>query len=143
MLGFLRKKPPTARSSREREPSAHMRTQQALADAMGANVFRDWSKERAPVREHDLRLSELAQRWLGELPRDLAPNELAKEFPRIANRLALCWDDPKLAAAVFDLLLTDKRHGRRGFPRAIDQELRALRVHAKARLVPGARGSIG
>lgn len=137
MLGFLKKKPPTPRPTRNEEPDAHHRTQQALADAMGADIFRDWSKERAPVRDQDLQLSDLARRWVDEMPQGLAPQQLAKEYPRIANRLALCWDDPKLATAVLDSLLTDKRGGRRGFPRAIDQELRALRADARGRMPPG------
>jgi len=137
MLGFLKKKPPTPRPSRNEEPGAHQRTQQALSDAMGADIFRDWSKERGPVRDQDLHLSDMARRWVDEMPQGLAPQQLAKEYPRIANRLALCWNDPKLATAVLDSLLTDKRGGRRGFPRGIDQELRALRADARGRVTPG------
>ena len=141
MLGFLKKKPAVTRPSRESEPGAHIRAQKALEEAMGADIFRDWSKVRAPVRDQDLQLSDLARRWVDEMPQGLAPRELAREYPRIANRLALCWGDPKLAMAVLDSLLTDKRGGRRGFPRAVDQELRALRVDARGRVTPDGGGS--
>jgi hypothetical protein len=45
----------------------------------------------------------------------------------VANRIAWCWADAALADQVLDDLLTDRRGGREGFPRAIVVELRRLR----------------
>lgn len=88
----------------------------------------DESAQRAPLRPQDLTLSEIARRWLESLPADERPSALARQYPRIANRLALCWDDAALLAKVFDDLLVDRRGGRRGFPPAVRQELLRLRA---------------
>ena len=49
-------------------------------------------------------------------------------YPRLANRLALCWDDAALAARVLDNLVVDKRRNRAGFPPEVSQELIHLRL---------------
>ena len=71
--------------------------------------------------------------WLADLPRAAVPRTLAHDYPRIVNRLALCWSDPALATLVLDSLLVDRRGGRRGFAEAIEQELRGLRAEAQRR----------
>jgi len=89
---------------------------------------RDLSTRRAPLRPQDLSLSEIARRWIESLPADERPTALATQYPRIANRLALCWNDAALVGKVLDDLLVDRRGGRRGFPPAVRQDLLRLRT---------------
>lgn len=72
-------------------------------------------------------LSSVGQAWLDGLPRRLRPARTAAAYPRIVNRLALCWRDPELVAKVFADLMVDRRGGRRGFPPDVAAELLALR----------------
>lgn len=108
----------------------------ALPPEQPDETARDWRALRRPDRAQDLYLSTRSLAWLADLPQDLAPRRLAHDHPRIVNRLALCWCDPALASLVLDSLLADRRGGRRGFPEAIQQELRALHDDAlhRARL---------
>jgi hypothetical protein len=73
------------------------------------------------------RLTSSASRWAESLPGRLQPVALCRDYPRVANRLALCWDDPVLADSVFTDLLVDTRGGRKGFPNAVMSDL--LRLH--------------
>ena len=72
-------------------------------------------------------LSSLAQAWLASLPGRLRPTRAAAAYPRIVNRIALCWSDPELRTKVFSELMVDQRGGRRGFPADVAAELLALR----------------
>lgn len=91
----------------------------------------DWTRLRAPVSNKDLCLSPLARAWVEGRPPGATPQALVQTYPRITNRLALCWEDPTLALRVLDGLLVDKRGGRRGFPLTVDVELRVLQLEAK------------
>ncbi len=51
---------------------------------------------RQPSSPYDKTLSLAARAWLGELPQEVAPLSLAKNFPRIVNRLARFWDSPRM-----------------------------------------------
>lgn len=82
--------------------------------------------QRDPPNVRDQTLSPLAVSWLNALPDEAKPNALCKRFPRVANRLALCWADPSLAGHVFDHLVAGKRGGRKGFPSDVAQELTRL-----------------
>lgn len=82
---------------------------------------------RSAPNPRDMSLSSLAQSWTTKLPADCRPLELCKAYPRIANRLAICWGDPVLMGSVFKELMTDRRRGRKGFPSAVRNELLALR----------------
>ena len=73
-------------------------------------------------------LSSTATTWLQSLPPALRPHELCRTYPRLANRLALCWNELPLIEAVFNELLVDRRGGRIGFPVPVAAEL--LRLHA-------------
>jgi hypothetical protein len=53
---------------------------------------------------------------------------LPERYPRVANRLALCWSDKVLTRRLFEELLTDQRGGRRGFPPPVRDELLRLRL---------------
>jgi hypothetical protein len=89
----------------------------------------DWSKVRSPQRAHDQALTELAAQWAAGLPPLVRPVNLLHQYARVANRIALCWTDPVLMAALFDDLLMDKRGGRKGFPPPVALELKRLQQH--------------
>jgi hypothetical protein len=82
---------------------------------------------RSAPNPRDSSLSSLAQAWLDRLAPPLRPFALCERFPRIANRLALCWNDPTLTAMLFRELLTDQRGNRRGYPPEVQRELLNLR----------------
>lgn len=87
-----------------------------------------WDCLREQPRPQDLVLSALAQKWCHSLQERQRPVQLCALFPRIANRLALCWDDPALVSKVLDELVVDRRRNRAGFPPAVSQELVNLRL---------------
>lgn len=92
----------------------------------------DWEKERRPQREQDLVLSDQVLGWLGQLPQPVRPSALCAHYPRVANRIALCWSDPHLTEQVFDALLLSQRGKRKGFPPAVAGEMLRLRAfHAR------------
>ncbi len=66
--------------------------------------------------------------WRDSLQQQHRPTQLCALFPRVANRLALCWNDAVLASRVLDELVVDKRRNRAGFPREVSQELIRLRL---------------
>ena len=68
-------------------------------------------------------------RWIARLPAGVRPLTLLREFPRIANALALEWRDPELFRTRLYDLLVDKRGNRRGFPADVQAELLALRAY--------------
>jgi hypothetical protein len=82
----------------------------------------------------DRSLSALVPRWLESLSPDVMPRYLCTHFPRIANRLALCWADPALTVRLLDDFFLDKRGTRRGFPPEAMSELKRLRQVASSRL---------
>lgn len=66
-------------------------------------------------------------RWLTQLPADVQPVQLARLFPRIANRLCGLWDNPLLCNRYLTGLLVKPRDGARaGFPVAVEAELADL-----------------
>ena len=67
--------------------------------------------------------------WLASLPEHVCPMELAREFPRIANRLRYLWKQVARCEEYMDCLLVDRRGTRKGFPEKITQELEALREY--------------
>jgi hypothetical protein len=81
---------------------------------------------RSPGNTRDKSLSTLAQAWRERLPAALRPSALCEHYPRIANRLALCWDDATLTRKVFEDLLADRRGNRRGYPAEVRRELLTL-----------------
>ena len=83
--------------------------------------------KRAPPSESDKSLSRLVPLWLEQLPAGSRPHYLCARFPRIANRLALCWADPALAVRLLDDFFADKRGTRLGFPPKARNELMHLR----------------
>ena len=96
--------------------------------AAGAPSAQDivWRLKRSPPNPRDKTLSKIAIAWLDGLPASLRPIALSEQYPRIANRLAICWGDPKLTALVLQELLADRRGNRRGYPAEVHRELVAL-----------------
>lgn len=71
-------------------------------------------------------LTELAHSWARKFPLQSRPLELCNVYPRVANRIAECWDDVAATEVVLDDLLVDHRGGRNGFPAQIAIELLRL-----------------
>jgi len=84
-------------------------------------------RDREEPRDIDRRLTARAIEWIATLPPRVRPDALATEFPRLTNRLALCWSDPELRFQVLDSLLVDRRGGRGGFPPDVLRDL--LKLH--------------
>jgi hypothetical protein len=82
---------------------------------------------RRPPRHADESLTGTTRIWLRRLPAGRRPLKLCIRYPRVANRLAWCWQDPVAAEQVLEDLLVDRRGDRHGFPRPIELELRRLR----------------
>ena len=87
-----------------------------------------WKRLRRPTLPTDRALSGQAIDWLLRLPPDLRPERLSSQFPRIANALAVVWNEPSECQAVLDKLLDDGRTERTGFPPAVRNELITLRT---------------
>ena len=110
-----------------RRPAAATAHRPATAKAQ-ATAEVDWARVRSPVRPQDLALSSMAQAWLASFRPNEQPSALCQSYPRIANRLALCWGDLSLAALVLDQLIMDKRSGRAGYPPEVTKDLLKLRI---------------
>ena len=87
----------------------------------------DWSRTRRQQRREDHVLSGSTYAWLKTLPYAVRPVELCSRYPRVGNRLALCWSDPAQTERLFDDLLLDRRGKRKGFPPSVAEELVYLR----------------
>jgi len=83
-------------------------------------------------------LLNVTRTWLASLPPDVRPIELARQFPRIANRLRHLWKQVARCEEYLDALLVDRRGTRNGFPSKISEELEALREY-HASLYPRGR----
>lgn len=101
---------------------------------------RDWEHLRAPKTAHEEHLSQPAQLWLENLPARLQPMQLCLRYPRVANRLALCWRDAALTEQLFNEYLLDRRGDRKGFPPPVAIELLRLREWHDQRPITEARG---
>ena len=67
--------------------------------------------------------------WAFKLPRDVQPHELMRSFGRVANLLAVTWDDTEATFACLNQLLVDTRDGcRSGFPPKVVDELLVLQT---------------
>ena len=70
-------------------------------------------------------------RWAGALPVEIRPHVLLRDYPRVANMIALLWGEPTKIPlrGYFDSLMVDNRGGRKGFPPAVALDLMGLREH--------------
>lgn len=92
----------------------------------------EWAQLREPQRAQDLVLADHVLVWLQHLPQALRPSELCARYPRVANRIALCWSDPALTDYLLDGLMVNHRGKRNGFPPPVAVELMRLRLlHAR------------
>jgi hypothetical protein len=108
--------------------SAPARTFTARRPAAEPTTEAGWQRVREQPRPQDLVLSPLAKTWCESLHQQHQPTQLCALFPRVANRLALCWNDSALASRILDDLVVDKRRNRAGFPPEVSQELIQLRL---------------
>lgn len=102
-------------------PAAHASTQ-APAPAAG-----QWDAKRRTGAEETL--SPETSAWIGTLPANVRPKQLALRYPRLANRIGETWRAPLHCLHLLDGLMTDDRGGRQGFPLAVATELATLRNH--------------
>jgi hypothetical protein len=67
--------------------------------------------------------------WAETLPPKAQPHTLMREYPRIANMIALMWTEPTRTGFdnYMESLLVDHRGTRRGFPPQVASELITLR----------------
>jgi hypothetical protein len=81
---------------------------------------------RRPLSDADRVLVSETHLWLRRLPTMSHPKHLCRFYPRVANRIALCWDDPARVQPLLRELLIDRRGGRAGFPPRIVAEIQLL-----------------
>jgi len=86
----------------------------------------DWTKRRSSEPANGLLKPTLT--WAHALPADRHPMALMTKYPRIANLLAVLWQDPNSLRRYVDDLLVDKRGNRQGFPLDVLREIFDLRA---------------
>ena len=86
----------------------------------------NWKELRAALTEADRVLVSATHLWLRKMPGRLHPRHLCRFYPRVANRLAMCWDEPVTCKRLLAELIADRRGGRAGFPPRIQAELHVL-----------------
>lgn len=96
----------------------------------------DWQTVRAPLADADVVLQSPTHVWLRDLSRAVHPVQLCRHHPRVANRIAKAWPDPKRAEKLLHDLIFDRRAVRRGFPPRIAQEIDRLYRYNAGRLNP-------
>ena len=101
--------------------------ERAKARPVGPSVL-DAPPSRTAERPQDRIIMAHTQAWANGLSAELRPMQLLELYPRVANRLALCWSDKLLTNHLFEDLLIDRRGGRKGFPPAVKAELLQLRM---------------
>jgi hypothetical protein len=74
-------------------------------------------------------LQRFTAQWAETLPSNVQPRALMREYPRIANMVALLWTEPTRTAFddYMESLLVDRRGNRKGFPAAVASDLLMLR----------------
>lgn len=90
-------------------------------------TVKDWDGDRRPTPAEPLR--EATAEWLASLSVDVRPRELARQFPRIANKLCELWKRPAQCDAYLKKLVMDDRGTRKGFPPEVGKELSTLAAH--------------
>jgi hypothetical protein len=87
----------------------------------------DWSVKRAALVDGDKVLLSHTHLWLRRIPGHCQPKQLCRQYPRIANAIAECWDDSTLGDRLLVDLMVDTRGNRAGFADRIVDELQVLR----------------
>lgn len=96
----------------------------------------DLTELRAPLGDADRVLLSDTHLWLRRIPGRLQPKQLCRFYPRVANQLASCWNDPVAFDKLMHDLLVDRRGGRRGFSPRIVVELQVLGRFRKRAIEP-------
>jgi hypothetical protein len=91
-----------------------------------------WAKVRRAPLATDRALTGTAMDWFGALPEQLRPQATCDRYPRIVNAMAGAWHDAHARGKLFEHLLNDRRHGRRGFPIDVEREISSLCLYASA-----------
>jgi hypothetical protein len=81
----------------------------------------------------DRALTGAALDWMVAMPAPLRPRVTSEQFPRVVNAVADSWHDLPFSLQVIDHMINDYRGGRRGFPPAVQEELRVLYEHQRAK----------
>ena len=87
----------------------------------------DWTSRRAAEPANGLLKPTV--NWASTLPEERQPTALMSRYPRIANLLAVLWQDPNSLRRYMDDLLVDKRGNRQGFPLDVLREIFDLRAY--------------
>jgi hypothetical protein len=103
-------------------------------DAQGMQVDKALSEETA--------LLPSTFRWLAMLPKGVRPMTLGQQFPRIANKLAILWEEPAVCRKFLTSFMLDDRGDRDGFPPEVIMELSTLEAYIDTGAVP-ARPTLG
>ena len=85
----------------------------------------DWTSQRKAAPFNKLLGSTV--RWADALPPEVRPRALMDKYPRLANMAAASWEIEKAFRDCLDLLLVDRRGGRKGFPPEVIAEFEGLR----------------
>lgn len=118
---------------------AMMRVRLALQQLSGARQAESdvaWDSVRAPLGDDDVVLQSPTHYWLRDLSRAVHPLQLCRHHPRVANRIAKAWRDPRRTERVLHDLIFDRRPLRRGFEPRVAQEIDRLYRYNAARLNP-------
>ena len=107
-----------------------------LAGQRDVDAQVDWKTVRAPLADNDVVLLSPTHLWLHDLSRAVHPVQLCRHHPRVANRIAKAWHDPKRAERLLHDLIFDRRQIRRGFPPRIAHEIDRLYRYNAGRLNP-------
>ena len=95
-------------------------------EAKKSEVEQDWVSKRQQQISFDLELQPETQQWLDDFPEEVRPVNLARQFARVANKIARAWRRPAICDGVFEELLIDHRGTRQGFPEEVAMEISAL-----------------
>ncbi|MCL4746725.1 MAG: hypothetical protein KJZ83_15140 [Burkholderiaceae bacterium] len=82
------------------------------------------------------KIDDVAVELLESLPPALRLVGLRGQFPRILNRIAQAWPEPRSFAKLIDSLLIDDRGNREGFPFEVIKEITELRRYYFAMVHP-------
>jgi hypothetical protein len=105
------------------------------------NEQRKWNARRSHSSKERLLPDTL--RWMADLPHDVRPFHLGRQYPRIANEIRRLWKTTaRCERYMGELLILD--HGgrkRQGFPRQVALEIAALVSH-KAQSCPPVKAEL-
>src|SRR5258708_13967009 len=102
----------------------------------------DYRKRRHQPEKDDLELSAAGLTWLASIEQPARPIKLAAAFPRIVNRMAKLWKQPREMDRYFEELLADTRGNRKGFALNILMELSPLKDYYKEKEFPPAQRDV-